>query len=60
MGDLFVSMESWEEEADIKAAMDVILEIEAEAAQRVSTKAGCLELLGFLRQHQVWQASQGA
>ena len=53
VGDLFVSMESWDEPERIKASMDVILEIEAEAAQRVSGKEGLVNLLKMLQQYQV-------
>jgi hypothetical protein len=46
-------MESWDEPERIKASMDVILEIEAEAAQRVSGKEGLVNLLKMLQQYQV-------
>ncbi len=46
-------MESWEEEEDIKAAMNVILEIEAEAAARTRAKEGLVELLTMLESKQV-------
>ncbi|KAF8065826.1 haloacid dehalogenase-like protein [Scenedesmus sp. PABB004] len=49
VGDLFVAMESWEEPGRIKASMDIILEIEAEAAARVSAKPGLIDLLEMLR-----------
>eukprot|EP00775_Hariotina_reticulata_P013404 gene13404-13532_t len=49
VGDLFVAMESWEEPERIKASMDVILEIEAEAAKGVQGKEGLMELLHMLR-----------
>jgi hypothetical protein len=39
VGDLFVAMESWEEPERIKQSMDVILEIEAEAAKSVQVSA---------------------
>jgi len=45
VGDLFVAMESWEEPERIRASMDVILEIEAEAAKGVQGKDGLMELL---------------
>jgi hypothetical protein len=48
VGDLFVAMESWEEPERIKASMDVILEIEAEAAKGVQGKEGLMELLQML------------
>jgi len=48
VGDLFVAMESWEEPEAIKASMDVILEIEAEASRNISAKEGLLELLQLL------------
>lgn len=53
MGDLFVAMESWEEPDNIKKSMDVILQIEAEAAQRVTPKQGLLELLNMLKTREV-------
>lgn len=49
VGDLFVAMESWDEPDRIKRSMDVILEIEAEAAKTVTAKAGLLELLQMLK-----------
>jgi len=48
-GDLFTVMESWDNPAAIKAAMDVILEIEAGAAARVRLKEGAVELLSTLK-----------
>ena len=53
MGDLFVAMESWEEPENIKASMDVILEIEAEASKNISAKQGLLELLQLLADSKV-------
>eukprot|EP00882_Tetradesmus_deserticola_P026609 GHRQ01029368.1.p2 GENE.GHRQ01029368.1~~GHRQ01029368.1.p2 ORF type:complete len:199 (+),score=73.62 GHRQ01029368.1:137-733(+) len=53
VGDLFVAMESWEEPERIKQSMDVILEIEAEAAKSVQGKEGLLELLQMLRESDV-------
>lgn len=41
-GDLFTVMEAWPEAAKIKRSMDIILDIEAEAATRVSLKPGCV------------------
>lgn len=46
-------MESWEEPEDIKASMDVILEIEAEASRNVSGKEGLMELLQLLADSKV-------
>lgn len=53
VGDLFVAMESWEEPERIKQSMDVILEIEAEAAKSVQGKEGLMELLQMLKQSDV-------
>lgn len=53
VGDLFVAMESWEEPENIKASMDVILEIEAEASKNISAKQGLLELLQLLADSKV-------
>lgn len=53
VGDLFVAMESWEEPDSIKASMDVILEIEAEASKNISAKQGLLELLQLLADSKV-------
>uniref|UniRef100_A0A383VST6 Methyltransferase domain-containing protein n=1 Tax=Tetradesmus obliquus TaxID=3088 RepID=A0A383VST6_TETOB len=53
VGDLFVAMESWEEPERIKQSMDVILEIEAEAAKSVQGKDGLMELLQMLKQSDV-------
>lgn len=53
VGDLFVAMESWEEPDDIRASMDVILEIEAEASRNISGKEGLLELLQLLADSKV-------
>jgi hypothetical protein len=49
VGDLFTVMESWVDGARIKAAMDVILELEAQACADLQPQPGLLELLGFLR-----------
>lgn len=46
-------MESWEEPEAIKASMDVILEIEAEASRNISAKEGLLELLQLLAESKV-------
>jgi hypothetical protein len=46
-------MESWEEPEEIKASMDVILEIEAEASRNISAKQGLLELLQLLADSKV-------
>jgi hypothetical protein len=46
-------MESWEEPENIKASMDVILEIEAEASRNISAKQGLLELLQLLADSKV-------
>lgn len=46
-------MESWEEPERIKNSMDVILEIEAEAAKSVQAKEGLIELLQLLRESDV-------
>lgn len=53
VGDLFVAMESWEEPERIKRSMDIILEIEAEAAKTVSAKEGLVELLQLLKESEV-------
>jgi hypothetical protein len=59
VGDLFVAMESWEEADAIKASMDVILEIEAQASKNISAKKGLLELLQLLADSQVGRSVQG-
>ncbi len=46
-------MESWDEESEILRSMNVILDIEAEAAKRVKAKEGLMPLLRLLRQYQV-------
>ena len=51
-GDLFTVLEASTPE-HIQHAMNVILEIEAEAAQRVSLKPGLLPLLQLLRERKV-------
>ncbi len=53
VGDLFVAMESWEEPERIKQSMDVILEIEAEAAKTVKPMDGLIELLQLLKESDV-------
>jgi len=52
-GDLFTVMESWDEDSDITRAMDVILELEADACARLSLKEGTVALLLMLRDLQV-------
>lgn len=52
-GDLFTVMESWDEDEKITRAMDVILEIEADAQTRLSLKEGLVELFMMLRDQQV-------
>jgi len=52
-GDLFTVMESWDEDTEITRAMDVILEIEADAQTRLTLQEGLVDLLMALRDLQV-------
>ncbi|GIL87479.1 hypothetical protein Vretimale_1626 [Volvox reticuliferus] len=53
VGDLFTVMESWDEDARIRASMTTILEIEEQAARAVSAKPGLMPLLQLLKDRQV-------
>lgn len=46
-------MESWDEDTEITRAMDVILEIEADAQTRLTLQEGLVDLLMALRDLQV-------
>ena len=50
-------MESMDEDSDITRAMDVILELEADACTRLSLKEGTVELLLMLRDLEVGHLS---
>jgi hypothetical protein len=46
-------MESWDDGARIKAAMEVILELEDEASARIEAMPGLIDLLAFLQEKKV-------
>jgi len=48
-GDLFTTMEAWDDDARILKAMTTILELEADAVSTLEVMPGLVELLGYLR-----------
>eukprot|EP00191_Tetraselmis_sp_GSL018_P010757 CAMPEP_0177619220 /NCGR_PEP_ID=MMETSP0419_2-20121207/26122_1 /TAXON_ID=582737 /ORGANISM="Tetraselmis sp., Strain GSL018" /LENGTH=222 /DNA_ID=CAMNT_0019118429 /DNA_START=307 /DNA_END=973 /DNA_ORIENTATION=+ len=52
-GDLFTVMESWDGEEEITEAMEVILELEAEARKSLTLKEGLESLLELLKKSKV-------